>query len=188
MSGSNKMKRKMMLKKLADGENPIDISLEKYEQLKHKLYGWWGIVTPKDISAENCPLCFLYQKYGKCSNCPLKKVGEGCMHHDSAWKKLNKLLSESTIFGYGYDKTEIHIAISTLMFALKKAKEYEQKEAQLDRMNKNLAEFLDYFDDWSESKCTIEEVKQYQSVTYTHNYCYYLDVERQLLYRIRIRN
>lgn len=184
------MKRKQMIKKLADGENPIDISLEKYRQLKHKLYGWWGIVNTNDISAENCPLCFLYQNYGKtaCSDCPLEKVGEGCKHENSAWKKLNLLLNESTVFGYAYDIAEIHVAISTLMFALKKAKEYEQKEAQSNRITKNLVEFLDYLDDWSESKCTIKEIKQYQSVTYTHNYCYYLDVERQLLYRIRIRN
>lgn len=175
------MNRKKMLKKLADGENPIDISLEKYEQLKHKLYGWWGIVNTNDISAENCPLCFLYQKYGKtaCSDCPLEKVGEGCKHENSAWKKLYNLLNESTIYMYGYNKSEIHIAITTLMFALKKAREHEQIKT----------EFLNWDEKWSESQYTVEEVKkEFHSVTYTRDYLYFMNIHSGVLYRIAIKN
>ena len=66
------MNRKEMLARLKKGEDPLEISIAKWEDLaKGKNMGKYGSI--------NCALCYLYDK-NDCNGCVIAEAGyEGCL-------------------------------------------------------------------------------------------------------------
>ena len=65
-----------MLKRLKAGEDPLDLSIEKWRNVVKHLYKItrfeeydWEV----EMGACNCALCFVYARY-KCNGCPIKKA------------------------------------------------------------------------------------------------------------------
>ena len=70
------MTREEMLKRLKAGEDPLDLSIEKWNRVVKHLSGItrfeeydWEV----EMEASNCALCFVYARY-KCNGCPVKKA------------------------------------------------------------------------------------------------------------------
>lgn len=84
------MTREEMLKKLDDGEDPLDISIEKWERLIK-----WMKLNPNEyldnswFHAGTCALCEVYQvrKYG-CSKCVIG-VTDCCLNENSTWEQFD---------------------------------------------------------------------------------------------------
>ena len=65
-----------MFKRLKAGENPLDLSIEKWRDVVNHLYKIsrfeeydWEI----EMGVCNCALCIVYARY-KCNGCPVKKA------------------------------------------------------------------------------------------------------------------
>jgi len=75
------MTREEMLKRLKTGEDPLDLSIEKWERVVKHLSGstrFKEYDRKVEMEASNCALCFVYARY-KCNGCPVKKAtGYGC--------------------------------------------------------------------------------------------------------------
>jgi len=87
------MDRETMLKKLKAGLDPIDISIEKWIDIKIGMD-----IYKKDFyefTSDNttCALCEKYYNHGslfhnRCTDCPLQLIGERCEYNLlSAWRK-----------------------------------------------------------------------------------------------------
>lgn len=68
-----------MIKRLGMGENPIDVSIQKWEDGKRYVESDtfdFKVVSHMLKRADNCALCFIYHDdcwYGMCYECPIYK-------------------------------------------------------------------------------------------------------------------
>ena len=80
-----------MIDRLKQGENPMDLSIEKYERLLEmanngeRIDGWW-------VMSDCCPLCHEYicyqdedTDYNEVPQCPLEIYGDCCQYGMSSW-------------------------------------------------------------------------------------------------------
>ena len=70
------MTREEMLKRLKAGEDPLDLSIEKWRDVvKHlnRITEFVEFNQEIEMEASNCALCFVYARY-KCNGCPVKKA------------------------------------------------------------------------------------------------------------------
>jgi len=84
------MKREEMLRRLKDGEDPLELSIEKWEDIVKHLESIGSLLDydeSLDDGAENCALCELYnesdEEHDSCYYCPVNMGGGGIYCHDS---------------------------------------------------------------------------------------------------------
>lgn len=117
-----------VLDKLAQGEDPIQISIDKWErilqvytiisELKHPYAHYDEIIN--FIGYKTCALCIVSirkfeelhdeQKFkeDKCSVCPLSKI-ERCIDESSTFSKIEKLLNYKFNFGDDLAKSDFYL-------------------------------------------------------------------------------
>ena len=125
------MKREEMLAKLAAGESPTNVCIDKYRDLYCKIQSGEKLEN-SDIGINTCALC--YKHYALCgdgcsNSCPLFKTGDGCLDkEDSPYRILAGLLSDYEYNDVAWDKEKILTAIEGMIASLKKAQIYEKKQ------------------------------------------------------------
>lgn len=80
-----------ILNRLANDEDPLDLSIEKYERLLERIKTC-QYIDDDWLCWRNCPLCRIYN----CSNnngnsnniCPLEIYGNNCNRENSIWNRL----------------------------------------------------------------------------------------------------
>lgn len=119
------MNRKTMLKRLKAGDDPIDVSISKWQDIRKKVEQG-KIVDLDSIGGDNCALCHLFHATENsisgrvpCGECPLCKSGQCC-------NKKGFDLYTCDDFGYtACDRIKILRLIDKMIEALNEAKEYE---------------------------------------------------------------
>jgi hypothetical protein len=79
-----------MLKRLKAGYNPIDISIEKWVDIKET--GNWT-----ETGSDNCALCEVYHNKSafSCPNCPLKTCGWDSPFHNAGWTRNAQIMIDA---------------------------------------------------------------------------------------------
>ncbi len=70
------MTPKKMIQRLMKGEDPLDLSIEKWRDIVEHLNGITEFVEfnqEVEMGVCNCALCIVYARY-KCDGCPVKKA------------------------------------------------------------------------------------------------------------------
>ena len=122
-----------MLAKLAAGESPTNVCIDKYRQLYCKVQSGEKI-EQSDIRVNTCALCYKYFNIG-CNDglCPLFKTGDGCLDKkDSPYRILAHLLSDYEYNDVAWDKEKVLTAIEGMIVALKKAQKYKTEQTEKD--------------------------------------------------------
>ena len=76
------MNREEMLSRLAAGEDPLELSIKKWQDIREhlrKIHSFQEYDKALEQGSTNCALCEVFCFYGTCSICPVaKKTGPGC--------------------------------------------------------------------------------------------------------------
>ncbi len=73
------MNRGNMLNRIEAGDNPIDVSIQKWVDLKKR----WNSDNAR--SSMTCALCYVYGDSPMCVGCPLEKIDDKCHGIESSW-------------------------------------------------------------------------------------------------------
>lgn len=99
MTGTTQMTEDEVVKRLANGENPIKLSIEKHKRLKAFLEDNPDIRITEHtlhIRSDTCAMCHTYSDFFGCSRCPLAITRVACDEPKSPWRELRFAIA----FGY----------------------------------------------------------------------------------------
>jgi len=97
------MNREEMIKRVEAGYDPIDVSIEKWVDIKNG--------KGRDDGTRNCAMCYTHVG---CSDCLLAKIGKKCIDKGSAYDK------------YYHNKKPENAQL--MIDALKKAKRWQEEQ------------------------------------------------------------
>ncbi len=125
------MKKEEMREKVEAGENPVDVSIEKYRELQCKILADEE-VTINDIQGTTCALCYAYGDNFDCSTCPLYLAGHNCRMSGSIWRKLFTLIDDDA------PKQQILDAMDDMIAAIKESRLYEENTKTSEETEKDM--------------------------------------------------